>query len=106
MRLGFDVSVAGVKGGPYDLLITVYEKGFGSAEHTIKAQVKTCHASISFMGGVRTGRNRTYKSGVKEYKYSERHSNLIIGVDKSTLNLYLLPTRFIKHFGKSKSLKS
>ncbi|MEW6418172.1 MAG: group I intron-associated PD-(D/E)XK endonuclease [Nitrospirota bacterium] len=104
MRLGFDVSVASVKGGPYDLLITAYKNGTDSEKVILRAQVKTCSTSISFIGGVRGGVDREYKSGVKEYKYSEEHNDLIIGVKKSTLDLYLVPTRFLKHFGKSKSL--
>lgn len=105
MRLGFDVSVASVKGTPYDLLITCYENGIGSREHIIKAQVKTCDTSIRFIGGTRGGVDREYKSGVKEYKYSEEHNDLIIGVKKDNLDIYLVPTRLLKHFGKSKSLK-
>jgi len=105
MRLGFDVSVASVKGTPYDLLITSYENGIGSTEHIIKAQVKTCGTSIRFIGGTRGGIDREYKIGVKEYKYSEEHNDLIIGVRKDILDLYLIPTRFLRQFGKSKSLK-
>ncbi len=103
MRLGFDVSVASVKGGLYDLLITVYKNGLDSENVILRAQVKTCSTSISFIGGVRGGIDREYKSGVKEYKYSEEHNDLIIGVKKDSLDLYLVPTRFLKHFGKSKS---
>lgn len=104
MRLGFDVSVASVKGGPYDLLITAYKNGLGSENVILRAQVKTCSTSISFIAGIRGGVDREYKSGVKEYKYSEEHNDLIIGVKKDTLDLYWVPTRFLKHFGKSKSL--
>ncbi len=104
MRLGFDVSVSSIRPTPYDLLITAYENGYGSAEHILKAQVKTCATSISFTAGSRGGVDRFYKSGVKVYKYGEEHNDLIIGVKKTTLDLYLVPTRFLKHFGKSKSL--
>lgn len=104
MRLGFDVSVSSVRGGSYDLLITAYESGVGTREHILRAQVKTCDKSISFIGGVRGGVDREYKSGVKEYKYSLKHNDLIIGVKKNTLDLYLIPTVLIENFGKSKSL--
>lgn len=104
MRLGFDVSVASVSGGSYDLLITTYEKGVESTKHILRAQVKTCGNSLRFIGGIRSGVDREYKSGVKEYKYSEEHNDLIIGVKRDTLDLYLVPTRLLKHFGKSKSL--
>jgi len=90
MRLGFDVSVASVSGGSYDLLITAYESGVESTEHILRAQVKTCGDSIRFIGGVRSGIDREYKSGVKEYKYTEKHNDLIIGVKKNTLDLYLV----------------
>lgn len=104
MWLGFHVSVASVRGGPYDLLITAYEKGLRSKQFILRAQVKTCSKSVSFIGGIQAGIDRKYKSGVKEYKYSEEHNDLIIGVNKFTLDLYLIPTRFVKFFGKSKSL--
>lgn len=104
MRLGFDVSVSSIRPTPYDLLITAYENGPGSAEHILKAQVKTCDKSINFTAGSRGGVDRFYKSGVKVYKYAEKHNDLVIGVKKSTLDLYLVPTSFLKHFGKSKSL--
>lgn len=109
MRLGFDVSISSVKGGPYDLLITVYKNGPKSKQDTIKAQAKTCTNSIRFIGGIRGGMDRSYKSEVKQlvdksYKYTEKDNDLIIGVQKFTLDLYLIPTRFLKHFGKSKSI--
>lgn len=112
MRLGFDVSVSSVKGGPYDLLVTVYYNGPGSNRRVIRAQTKTCTegGSIKFTGGIRGGVDRDYRSGTKQlvdksYKYSEEDNDLIIGVDKKSLDLYLIPTRFLKSFGKSKSIK-
>lgn len=111
MRLGFDVSVSSVKGGPYDLLITVYTKGYGSKEKIVKAQVKTCSQSIKFIGGIRGGADRAYtqKQTTKElvskkYKYTTKDNDLIIGVRRSTCDMYLIPTVFLKHFGESKSI--
>lgn len=110
MRLGFDVAVSNVKGGPYDLLITVYTKGYGSQERIIRAQVKTCGKSVKFIGGIRAGADRTYaqKDTTKElvskkYKYTTKDNDLIIGVQRSTCDMYLVPTVFLKHFGESKS---
>jgi hypothetical protein len=48
--------------------------------------------------------DRYYRSGVKEYKYSEKDHDLIIGVQVETLDLYLVPTRFISKWGKSRSV--
>lgn len=106
IRLGFDVTPIGRLGVPYDLLIKAYENGPQSKEVILRAAVRTCDKSISFTAGSRGGIDRTYKSGVKEYRYSEQHNDIIIGVDKYTLDLYLVPTRFVENFGTgSKSLR-
>mgnify|MGYP005843951147 CR=1 FL=1 len=106
MRLGFDVSVSSVRGGPYDLLVTVFQNGPASSQCIIRAAVRTASVmgNIRFIGGVHAGKNRVYIPGVKAYKYTEHHNDLVIGVDRDSLDLYLIPTRFLQHFGKSKSL--
>lgn len=110
MRLGFDVSVSSVKGGAYDLLITAYRNKKRTQKTIIKAQVKTISkgGSVKFVGGIRGGSDRAYTSTTKKlvdksYKYSEEYNDMIIGVDPESCDLYLVPTRFIKSFGKSKS---
>jgi hypothetical protein len=110
MRLGFDVSVSSVKGGPYDLLITAFNNEKKLRKFVIKAQVKTISkgGSIKFIGGVRGGKDRAFTSATKKlvdksYKYSEKVNDLIIGVEPATCDLYLIPTKFLRSFGKSKS---
>jgi hypothetical protein len=106
MRLGFDVSVSSVKGGPYDLLVTVFENGPGSDSEIIRAAVRTANkqGSIRFTAGIRGGVNRKYIPDKKKYKYTEEHNDLVIGVDRDTLDLYLIPTVFLDYFGQSKSV--
>lgn len=103
MRLGFFVSVITVRGGTYDLIIPAYEcfDRDRSRRVLIRAQVRTVKDSLRFIGGVRAGVDRRYIPGVKEYKYTEEHNDLIIGVDEATLDIYLVPTRYIKKWGKS-----
>lgn len=103
MRLGFPVSVITVRGGAYDLIIPVYEAYNKDPEKTvlIRAQIKTMKQSLRFIGGTRAGVDRVYLRGVKEYKYTEKHNDLIIGVDQHSLDLYLVPTRYISKWGKS-----
>lgn len=106
MRLGFDVAKVNLRAAPFDILITAYKNGLESEEVLLKAQVKTCKGSMPFTGGGRGGIDRKYISGVKTYMYSEKHHDLLIGVNRRTLDVYLLPTRFIQHFKtRSKSLK-
>jgi len=102
MRLGFDISVASGKGGPYDTLIAVFEGSPGSAQNLIRAQVRTVNPNgvLSFVAGRRGGINREYISGVKEYVYTTEHNDLIIGVDPNTLDLYLVPTIFVEWLGQ------
>lgn len=105
IRLGFDVGVMQVSRTPYDLWLFAYKKPDGDMV-PLRVQIKTVSAggSIKLGGGSRGGVDRQYKSGVKEYKYTTEHNDLVIGVDKSTLDLYLLPTVFTETWGKSKSI--
>lgn len=106
VRLGFAVSISRVKGGPYDLLITVYEKGPHSKPRIIRGAVKTASKTgdVRFIGGQRARVNRIYVPGVKKYKYSQEHNDMVIGVDRLTLDLYLIPTRFLEKFGNTRRL--
>lgn len=105
MRLGFFVSVITVRGGSFDLIIPVYENLAQDKEKTvlIRVQVRTMKQSLRFIGGVRAGVDRIYLPQVKGYKYTPRHNDLIIGVDQSALDLYLVPTRYIGKWGNSVS---
>lgn len=107
IRLGFEAGMMSAKGEPYDLWIMAYEKPKGKRK-PLRAQVRTISkgGSIKLIGGVRGGKNRYYRSGVKEYKYTTEHSDLIIGVDVKTLDLYLVPTKFTEHWGKSKAVST
>lgn len=102
IRLGFDVGIVDVHGTPYDMMIIGYENPNGK-KVTLRAQVKTADNSISFIGGSRGGVDREYKSGVKTYKYTTKHSDLILGVDKSTLDIYVVPSMFLANWGGSRA---
>jgi len=105
IRLGFDVGVIQVARVAFDLWLIAYEEPQGKMV-SLRVQVKTVSQSrsIKLGGGTRGGVDREYKSGVKEYKYTTEHNDLIIGIDKSTFDLYLVPTRFVERWGKSKSV--
>jgi len=106
IRLGFDVGVMQVTRVPYDLWLRAFEVPGGN-EVSLRVQVKTLSksGSIKLIGGTRAGVDRVYKSGVKTYKYTIEHSDLMIGFDRYTFDLYLIPTRFAAKWGKSKSVK-
>ena len=102
IRLGFDVGIVDVSGTPYDLIIVGLDKPKGS-QVMLKAQIKTASKSVGFTGGSRGGIDKTYKSDVKRYKYTTEHSDLILGIDKKTLDIYVIPTKFISKWGSSRS---
>lgn len=102
IRLGFDVGIVDVHGTPYDLMIIGYEEPNGK-KHMLRAQVKTADKSVKFIGGSRGGVDRQYKSGVKTYKYTTEHSDVIFGVDKSTLDIYVIPCMFLADWGTSRA---
>lgn len=106
IRLGFDVGTMQVKGVAYDLWLLAYEKTAGN-NVSLRVQIKTISegGSIKFTGGSRGGKDRIYIPKVKQYKYTTEHNDLIIGVDKNTFDLYLVPTRFIGKWGNSKSIR-
>jgi len=105
-RLGFEVGLIAAKGGPYDLWVIGYEKPGGEIR-PLRVQIRTTSkgGSIKFTGGTRGGVNRIYIPRVKKYKYTEKDNDLIIGVDRNTLDLYLVPTRFISKWGESRSVR-
>ena len=106
MRLGFDVSVSSMTTAHYDLLIGALTDGRGSDEQLIKAQVKTCKGnSLDLTGGSRGGKDRITIPGVKDYKYTPEHCDLMVGVDKESLDIYLFPVRFAERYGKSVSVR-
>jgi hypothetical protein len=106
MRLGFLVSVITVRGGTFDLVIPAYENHVidRARRVLIRAQVRTIgkKGGLSLLGGRRAGRGmivlEAYKRG---YKYTPEHNDLIIGVDRETLDLYLAPTRYLAMWGRS-----
>ncbi|NHI83430.1 MAG: hypothetical protein EAX81_03920 [Candidatus Thorarchaeota archaeon] len=105
IRLGFEVGVMQVSRTPYDLWLLAYDRPDGNSV-SLRVQIKTVSkgGTIKLTGGTRGGIDREYKSDVKEYKYSTEHSDLLIGVDRNTFDLYLVPTSFLDDWGKSKAV--
>jgi hypothetical protein len=107
-RLGFEVGLLAAKGGAYDLWVIAFKDNTHKIQ-PLRVQIKTVSGggkggSIGFTAGGRGGIDRYYKSGVKVYKYTVKDNDLIIGVQVNTLDLYLVPTKFIYKWGKSRAV--
>jgi hypothetical protein len=106
-----NVSLVDLPLSRYDIIIAI--KRGGEQEDIIRAQVKTAQdvkrnnkivgKRIMFKGGTRAGRDRTYKSGVKEYRIDTTMADLVIGVvedDAGKYTLYFVPTCLIEVLGQ------
>lgn len=102
MRLGLEIGKVDLSSGPYDLIMTVYNRPKGK-KLFLKAQVKTISGSLPLTAGSRGGRDRTYKSDVKTYKYSKKQIDVILGVDKTSLDIYIFPVSFAAKYKTSVS---
>ena len=102
LERGYNASKVDLPHSTYDIIV---EK---STHETLRVQVKTLSKSksVSFKGGVRGGRDRSYKSGVKEYTQSTRTSDIVVGVESICdngdveVNFYFIPTLYIEKTGK------
>lgn len=107
MRAGFAVAAAPVRTGAYDLIVTAYPNRAKEPHQTIllRVQCRTVEKTMKLVGGLRGGIDRHYiRPSPKEYKYTEEHNELLIGIHKHDLHLYIVPTRFIHRWGKSVSI--
>lgn len=87
---------------PYDIIIV---RRLGGNEDIIRLQAKTASIGVSFTGGTRGGKDRTYKSDVKTYVQSPEFSDCVVGVNFEGVepHLYFVPTLLIDEL-KTKSI--
>ncbi|MDD8030386.1 MAG: hypothetical protein PHQ25_00100 [Acidobacteriota bacterium] len=95
-----NVSLVDLPLSPYDIIIV--RKLASGSEDIIRIQSKTARKSVSFIGGSRGGIDRTYKSGVKTYIQTTKHSDCVVGVhhEDNKTELYFVPTVLIEKLGK------
>ena len=110
---GYNVSKVDLPLSSYDLVLEI-EKENKKEKDMIRIQVKTVSSSysVSFMGGTRGGKDRTYKSGVKTYKQTTNTSDVVVGVlskqwNGNSISFYVIPTIVIEKWGTgSKSVRN
>lgn len=108
MRVGFDYMSLDYQGKPYDGITVAYDRNpkrnNNAKEVMLRTQVRTAKNSISLKGGKRSGKDREYKSDVKEYEYTREHADLMIGVSRENLDLYIIPVKYCEKWGSSKAV--
>ena len=96
-----NVSLVNLPLSTYDIVIVT--KDDEQNEMFIRVQVKTAKHSVSFTGGTRGGRDRTYKSDVKSYKQSTKTSDIVAGLheyEPGKYNLFIVPTILIEEINQ------
>jgi len=102
LERGYNASRVDLPHSTYDIVVE-------RAPHDIiRVQVKTVGSSgsVSFVGGIRGGVDREYKSGVKKYTQSTKTSDIVVGVQSykdngdKRINFYFIPTLYIEKLGQ------
>lgn len=91
-----NVSLVDLPLSTYDIVIVTQDDD--QNEVFIRVQVKTAKHSVSFTGGTRGGVDRTYLSGVKTYKQSQKTSDIVAGLHEyapGEYHLFIVPTILI-----------
>ncbi|MFW5794676.1 MAG: hypothetical protein ACOCV1_04240 [Bacillota bacterium] len=111
MRLGLEVAITELSAGPYDCLVFAYTapptECSNPPKELLTVQVKTASNSVPLTGGSRAGVDRVYnteETQSKTYKYTSDIVDLIMGVDRETLDIYIIPALYVEFWGSSKAL--
>lgn len=99
MKAGFPCSRVDVTNAKYDAIIDL---GKGKL---LRIQIKgTSKGSVSFKGGVRSGKQISREVASRAYKYTKADIDLILAVDGRNGDCYIIPVEDIEPWGSTKSL--
>lgn len=99
MKAGFPCSRVDITNGRYDAIVDV------DAKRLLRIQIKgTGNGSIGFTGGSRSGQQISRTAATRTYKYSEEDCDIILGVDGTNGDCYIIPVIDIQAWGSSKNI--
>ena len=102
MKAGFPCSRVDITNGKYDAIVDV-----GAKKRLLRLQIKgTGRGSINFTGGSRSGQQISRQVASRTYKYSPDDCDIILGVDGTNGDCYIIPVEDIQKWGTSKSLNA
>ena len=100
IKAGFPCSRVDVTNAKYDAVVDM-----GGRKKMLRIQIKgTSTGSLNFVGGPRSGKQIDKNAPSRSYKYTEDDCDLIIGVDSTNGDCYIIPIADISKWGKNKSL--
>lgn len=101
MKAGFPCSRVDITNGKYDAIVDVDSK------RLLRLQIKgTRSGSIGFTGGSRSGQQISREVEKRTYKYTRDDCDIILGVDGTNGDCYIIPIDYIEQWGSSKSTSS
>ncbi len=100
IKAGFACSKVEVTNGRYDAVIDP-----GKRKRLLRVQIKgTGTGSVSFTGGGRSGQQISREAMSRVYKYTDEDCDLILVVDGTNGDCYVIPIADIQAWGTTKSL--
>jgi len=101
MKAGFPCSRVDITNGKYDAIVDVDTK------RLLRIQIKgTLNGLIGFTGGSRSGQQISRTVASRTYKYSAEDCDIILGVNGTNGDCYIIPVEDIQQWGSSKSISS
>ncbi len=101
MKAGFPCSRVDVTNAKYDAIIDI---GNGKL---LRVQIKgTSGKSVNFTGGGRSGKQINRAVASRTYKYTKIDIDLILAVDSTNGDCYIIPVEDIEQWGNTKTLSS
>ncbi len=98
-KAGFPCSVPITTNGRYDAVVDI------GNNKLIRIQIKgTLHSKAGFTGGGRSGKQISRDVKQRTYKYTKQDCDLILILDGTNGDCYLIPIEDISDWGQSKSL--
>ena len=99
MKAGFPCSRVDVTNAKYDAIVDI---GNGKL---LRIQIKgTSGGSISFTGGGRSGQQINRAVASRTYKYTANDIDIILAVDSTNGDCYIIPVADISQWGNTKAL--
>jgi len=101
MKAGFPCSRVDITNGKYDAIVDV------DTQRLLRIQIKgTLNGHIGFTGGSRSGQQISRTVASRTYKYSAEDCDIILGVDGTNGDCYIIPVDDIQAWGSSKSISA
>jgi hypothetical protein len=100
IKAGFPCSRVDVTNAKYDAIVDI-----GGRKKLLRIQIKgTSGGSIGFTGGYRSGQQISREAPSRTYKYTNKDCDLILGIDSTNGDCYIIPINDIESWGNSKTL--